>query len=257
MAVVGIDKFRQYFDGEQERYALIGGAACSLIFDDAGLEFRATKDIDMVLCVEVVDGAFGEKFATFLADGGYQARERSTGEREFYRFHKPTDATFPTMIELFSRHPGALVLPESVRMSPIDVATEALSLSAILLDQDYHEALVAAKRVVDGISVLDETLLIPFKARAFVDLSATNGKGSDIKKHRLDVVRLSQLLTPGQLVVIPEKLKADLVAYIDAVNAEGGVDTRSVGIGTSWNEIVETLRTVYDLPRDAGTDGAV
>lgn len=60
----------------------------------------------MVLCVEVVDAAFGNSFKEFLDAGGYQARERSTGEKEFYRFHKPSDEGFPFMIELFSRKPG-------------------------------------------------------------------------------------------------------------------------------------------------------
>ena len=42
--VIGIDKFRDHFAGYEEQYALIGGAACDLIFTDAGLEFRSTKD---------------------------------------------------------------------------------------------------------------------------------------------------------------------------------------------------------------------
>src|SRR5690554_642280 len=49
----------------------------------------------MVLSVEVVDAAFGTAFKEFLDAGGYQARERSTGEKEFYRFHKPSDQGFP------------------------------------------------------------------------------------------------------------------------------------------------------------------
>lgn len=104
--VTGIDKFQKYFAGHEGHYAIIGGAACDLMFDEAGLDFRATKDIDMVLCVEVVDAAFGTAFKEFLDAGGYQARERSTGEKEFYRFHKPSDQDFPFMIELFSRKPA-------------------------------------------------------------------------------------------------------------------------------------------------------
>lgn len=81
--VTGIDKFQEYFAAHGERYAIIGGAACDLLFDEAGLHFRATKDIDMVLCVEVVDIAFGTAFKNFREDGGYQVRERSTGGKEF------------------------------------------------------------------------------------------------------------------------------------------------------------------------------
>ena len=52
--VTGIDKFREYFAGHEDQYAIIGGAACDLLLDAAGIQFRVTKDIDMVLCVEVV-----------------------------------------------------------------------------------------------------------------------------------------------------------------------------------------------------------
>ena len=51
--VAGIEKFREYFAAHEDQYAIIGGAACDLLFNAAGLDFRATKDIDMVLCVEV------------------------------------------------------------------------------------------------------------------------------------------------------------------------------------------------------------
>ena len=59
--VKGIDKFRDHFAGNEGEYVIIGGAACDLLFGAAGLPFRATKDIDMVLCVEVVDAAFARK----------------------------------------------------------------------------------------------------------------------------------------------------------------------------------------------------
>ncbi len=35
--VPGIDKFREHFAGQEENYALIGGAACSLIFEEVGV----------------------------------------------------------------------------------------------------------------------------------------------------------------------------------------------------------------------------
>jgi catechol 2,3-dioxygenase-like lactoylglutathione lyase family enzyme len=93
--VVGLENFREHFTGHEDQYAIIGGAACDLLFDAAGLPFRATKDLDMVLCVEVVDAAFGEAFKAFLDAGGYEARERSDGKKEFYRFHRPKDKSFP------------------------------------------------------------------------------------------------------------------------------------------------------------------
>ena len=86
---------------------------------------------------------------------------------------------------------------------------DIVSLSAILLDDAYFEALQAAKRQVDGVKIVDETLLIPFKARAVLDLTARSEKGAnvhrkDIRKHRNDVFRLAQLLPEDARVSLPE-----------------------------------------------------
>lgn len=47
----GIDKFRERFVGREDEYVLIGGGACDLLFGEAGQNFRATKDLDLVLLV--------------------------------------------------------------------------------------------------------------------------------------------------------------------------------------------------------------
>ncbi len=107
----------------------------------------------------------------------YQARERGNGRREFYMFHNPTDTSYPAMLELFARKPEALEIPEDAGLTVVEVSDETLSLSAILLDTDYYEALLESRRVIDDILVLDERLLIPFKARAFVGLSQRKDDG--------------------------------------------------------------------------------
>lgn len=59
--VKGLDVFAAYFAGDEARYVLIGGVATHLVLDEAGLATRATKDLDIVLCVEALDAAFGKK----------------------------------------------------------------------------------------------------------------------------------------------------------------------------------------------------
>lgn len=86
-----------------EQYTIIGGFACGLLMTDAGLDFRQTVDIDMVLTVEAMTTEFANAFWAFIEDGGYQARQRSNGKPEFYRFVNPTNPAYPKMIELFSR----------------------------------------------------------------------------------------------------------------------------------------------------------
>ena len=54
----GIEICREYFSKYKEQYTLIGGMACNLLMSDAELDFRQTKDIDMVLIVEAMTNEF-------------------------------------------------------------------------------------------------------------------------------------------------------------------------------------------------------
>ena len=47
--VRGLEVFRQYFGEHLDRYVVIGGTACNLIYAQYGLEERATQDIDMII----------------------------------------------------------------------------------------------------------------------------------------------------------------------------------------------------------------
>jgi len=50
--VKGLDVFRSWFTAHGDEFVLIGGTAATLALEVAGLEFRATKDLDVVLHVE-------------------------------------------------------------------------------------------------------------------------------------------------------------------------------------------------------------
>ena len=102
----GTEIFRQHFRDYTDQYVLIGGTACDLLFNEAGMQFRATKDIDMVLVVEALTTDFAQRFWQFIEDGGYKARQRSNGQPEFYRFVEPEVTGYPEMIELFARPGG-------------------------------------------------------------------------------------------------------------------------------------------------------
>ena len=250
--VKGLDRFREYFAGHEASYALIGGAACDILFGEAGLQFRATRDFDIVLCVEVVSADFGTVFAEFLEAGGYQARERSTGRREFYRFHRPWDETFPAVIELFARGPDTLVLSDGARLSPIPVEEDVISLSAILLGDDYFEALQEARRVIDDISLVDERILIPFKARAFLDLSGRRANGEDvdarhIRKHRGDVFRLVQLLPGEGELFLADPIRTDLGEFLKQALSDPAFDYAALELPIRLNDAAVILTRYYQL----------
>lgn len=60
--VTGLKTFQEWFAGYEQQYAIIGGTACDLLMSDEGLDFRATKDIDLVLIIEAVTPEFGKHF---------------------------------------------------------------------------------------------------------------------------------------------------------------------------------------------------
>lgn len=67
--------------------------------------------------------------------------------------------------------------------------------------------------------------LIPLKARAWIDLTERRTRSGgvderDIRKHRTDVFRLSQLLTPARPVSVPESVRADLFRFLDHFPAD-------------------------------------
>ncbi len=51
--VTGIESFKEWFDGCEEQYTIIGGTACDILMTKEGLDFRATKDIDLVLIIKL------------------------------------------------------------------------------------------------------------------------------------------------------------------------------------------------------------
>lgn len=134
--VRGIESFREWFRGYEEQYAVIGGTACDLLMADEGLDFRATKDIDLVLIIEAVDAAFGRRFWEYILTAGYEHRNKSTGEPQFYRFTNPRSKAYPFMIEPFAGKPDVIALPNDAVLSPLLLEEDISSLSAILLDND-------------------------------------------------------------------------------------------------------------------------
>ena len=145
--VRGLNVFRERFAGFEDRYVLIGGAAVEVAMDTAGLQFRVTKDLDIVLHVEALDAEFATAFWAFVADGGYEFKEKSTGRATLYRFSKPADESFPYMLELFSSRPELIEPPADGHLTPLPIAEEVSSLSAILLDDDYDDFVREGTRV--------------------------------------------------------------------------------------------------------------
>lgn len=220
--IVGIEKFREHFADYRGCYTLIGGTAAYFVLNEAGLDARATKDLDIVLVTEAMTPEFGQAFWTFVTQGRYQIQEASTGEKRFYRFQKPAAEGYPSMLELFSNIPDALELEDDSHLTPIPIDEAVSSLSAILLNDDYYRFLLANTVIMDGVSIVNETCLIPLKARAWLDLSQRKEQGEtidskNIKKHRSDVMRLYQLLDLERNEALPAPIQEDMRSFLEQV----------------------------------------
>jgi hypothetical protein len=245
-----LDGFKAWFSGYEEQYAIIGGAACDLLLSEGGLDFRVTRDIDVVLIVESLTPAFGARFWEYITNAGYEHRNKSTGEPQFYRFMNPRNGEFPYMIELFSRRMKALSLPDDAVLTPLPLDGELSSLSAILMDDDYYRFLQGGRIRIDGIPILDAAHIIPLKAKAWLDLSARKAAGENvdsknIRKHKNDVFRMSGLLTPETRVQISGSIKNDISAFVSAVGSEQ-TDVKALGLhGETQDEILAKIIAVY------------
>ena len=144
---------------------------------------------------------------------------KKEGVPQFYRFSHPITNQYPAMIELFTRKLDAIQLPEDAVLTPLPMDEDISSLSAILLDDDYYEFLKQGKVTVDGVTVLDAAYLIPFKAKAWMDLTDRKAAGEhvdskNIKKHKNDVFRLTELIDPTAKVVAPQGVYADIQEFV-------------------------------------------
>ncbi|MCI9067695.1 MAG: hypothetical protein HFI65_03310 [Lachnospiraceae bacterium] len=228
---------------------MIGGFACDLLMNDAGLDFRRTVDIDMVLTVEALTADFAKFFWLFIEAGGYRARQRSNGKPEFYRFIDPTNPVYPKMIELFSRPQSNVVLQPDTHLMPLHIDDEVSSLSAILLGDDYYRFFLDGRTVTDGISILDAEHIILLKMKAWLDLKSKKAEGihvnsRDIKKHRLDVFRLFQLVRDGQKITVPKSVGEDITQFI-AQMREMEIRLTDIGINRPKDSILDIYSNMY------------
>lgn len=221
MAVKGLDRFKEYFLDFKDNYVIIGGTACSVILRNADMQPRATKDIDMILVVERMTPEFGRRFWEFIHDGDYEMRERKRDEGkepvpELFRFYKPRNDGFPYQIELLSRQPEVLSVPEGFHLTPIPVGEDVSSLSAILMDEEFYHFALAHSTMEDELHVADTIGLICLKMKAYLNLSEQEppAHSSDIRKHMSDVFKLMASGYIAELVALSGAMKKDAAAFV-------------------------------------------
>jgi len=135
---------------------------------------------------------------------------------------RPKSDEYPFMIELLSRRVDGIALPDDAVLTPIPMNDEVSSLSAILLDDEYYDFLRGGITLLEEIPVLGASHLIPFKAKAWLDLTERKAQGhpvqsGDIRKHKNDVQRLVLLLSPNHVITLPDSITADMRRFLAEV----------------------------------------
>lgn len=253
--VNGIDVFIQHFEKYSGHYVLIGGGACDIQMRQKGIDFRRTKDLDIILIVEALSDDFVNHFWKFIVDGEYTIAQVGN-KKMFYRFIKPQTEGYPYMIELFSRRPDVIKEIEGMHLTDIPTGEEASSLSAILLDDEYYNFTISNSEIIEGLHLANDIALICLKARAFLNNLKRKADGDEIQeddiiKHKKDVIRLTAALTPGNTIKIPDIIKSDLLGYIETLKSENP-DIKQLlknqGAGNvTLEQIIDLLESTFGL----------
>ncbi|MDR7925282.1 hypothetical protein RIU76_11380 [Latilactobacillus sakei subsp. sakei] len=74
------DKFYDFFKGFEDCYVVIGGNAADFWLERDNQTFRATQDYDIVVIFENSNGAFSEKFVSFIKENNYITSEVGKSE---------------------------------------------------------------------------------------------------------------------------------------------------------------------------------
>lgn len=245
--VTGLESFTGKFAGYSDCYTIIGGTACDILMSEADLDFRATKDIDMILIMEARYKEFVKLFWEYVLEGGYRFGWKNSDKVHFYRFTDPKPG-YPVMIELFSREPD-YIKDITTGIVPIHVDDETSSLSAILLNDDFYSFMLNGRRIVQDISILDAEHLIPFKMYAWLNLKDRIQRGEhvnerDLKKHKHDVFRLLQLISRNSTIAASGTVRYAIDRFLNEIGEEV-IPFAQLGLPFQMDEAMELLRAVY------------
>ncbi len=230
--VRGIYQFKKFFGGYEDNYVIIGGTACEYYEELYTLTPRATKDIDVILVVEALSRSFVKRFWDFIKAGDYTLQNMGTtgdgrSKHEYFRFKNPQTSglLYPYQIELFSRNPGILDIPEEAHITPIPTDEDLSSLSAILMDDDYYHFTIAHSTIEDGIHLANVECLLCLKAKAYIEMRTRKEQGGkedrrDIEKHKKDVFRLAAMLAPADRFELPQSLTSHMRQFSQMVIGE-------------------------------------
>ena len=153
-----------------------------------------------------------------------------------------------------SKLPNKFGLSFNGGLTPIHIDDSIVSLSAILLNDDYYNLLLKGKSTVDGFSLIEIETVILFKIKAWLDMKERKEVGDDIdtkniKKHKNDVFRLLANVSPESRIEVSEEIQNDVMKFIEQLK-EDKPDLKNLGIrSASFDEMLEILSDIFLIER--------
>lgn len=232
-----IETLLGYLRNNANCYFLIGGHAAALHFEKIGLEFRATKDYDIVLVTGLDNSSFSEEIARFITEGEYKNKYRNE-KKTAYRFEDPKSNEFPKILEFFVKEGE---YPQSLdnRLAKLDIEVNEEKISAIVLNEEIYEFAMKNVEIIDGLSLVSIDGLVALKSFAYFRNKELFEEGKvkkdDYLKHRRDIVRLLSVTDNDDIIAnLPELLKQatkDFLPVLENANdiaKEYSIDIKTV-----------------------------
>ena len=213
----------------------------------------------MIIICQPEAKQYMKRFWEFIKDGGYKLwkpDDEADAHPCFYRFVKPEDRAFPAQIELFSKVPEYVEMPEDVHIVHIPMEGYTSSFSAIIMDEVYYDFAISHSEIVDDIRILKPEALIVLKAVAYNEnlrrkLDGAKVDQRNIDKHKKDVYRLAYVFDGSERFEMNETIKAQMRAFISEVEKspiDGKNMMRGQGIpAMGMKEFTELLRGMFGV----------
>lgn len=245
--------------GFRSHYVVIGGLATVLTLEDRGLPARATKDVDMIIICQPETKYYMNRFWEFIKAGGYKLWKPDGEERMrpyFYRFIKPESRDFPAQIELFSKVPEYIEVPDDVHIVHIPMEEYTSSFSAIIMDEAYYNFAISHSKIVGDLRILNAEALIVLKATAYMENLRRKEEGisvdqKDIDKHKKDIYRLAYVIDGSERFEVSDTIKELLRSFVSEIE-KNPIDGKNMFRGQGippmpMEEFVNLLNTIFDL----------
>ncbi len=245
-----VGKVLEFLRDHTDFFVLIGGTATEIGLSEKGITFRATKDFDMVLLLDIQHGSFDQDIVRFLEGGQYQ-HAIANMKKTSYRFDKPGEAGYPKIIEFFAKT-DVTSKAFNKYLKKVNISYEDSFLSAIVLDESVYDFIKERKVLSQlGIPVVDLYGLIPLKALAFINNKNLYEEGKihsedDYKKHRTDIIRLLVAVSDtSSKIGLPDILKQAVNDFYLILEKSRPSFKALNFTGVTFEDMLEVYRQLY------------